>query len=290
VKFGTHIFGFALATGVAAFFSAARADAPVPMGVADLLGARALSIGASQGLTGGNDAIFTNAASLATQRRYSVDTQWLLDRAGNQTALHALGGSAVDSVTGPVTGGFAYTRILAGPWTGNIFRLPVAVPISSTLFLGATGKYDQLNGPAGGQVSALNADASAFWRPSTLFGLGVSGYNLISSGHVQLQPRALGTGISLGDEARFHLTCDWRGDFERQGKLTHLLALGAEVLLAQYVPVRAGFTRDWTRNGTFFSVGTGLVTTSGYAIDVSYRQSFENPAERTFAAALKLFL
>ncbi|HEX7625059.1 MAG TPA: hypothetical protein VF400_15885, partial [Anaeromyxobacteraceae bacterium] len=59
-----------------------RGEDPLPTGIPDLVGARGLSIGAYRGLAPGNDGIFTNAAALAARRRYSVETQWLLDRRG----------------------------------------------------------------------------------------------------------------------------------------------------------------------------------------------------------------
>ena len=66
-------FGVMLAVAAAlALGSPARGDTPLPASIPDLVGARSLSIGAYRGLSGGNDAIFTNAASLASRRRYSL--------------------------------------------------------------------------------------------------------------------------------------------------------------------------------------------------------------------------
>lgn len=268
----------------------ARGDTPVPAGVPDLLGARSLAIGAYRGLAAGNDGIFTNAASLAARRRYSLESMWLIDRVDSDTAIQVLSLSAVDSETGAVTGGFAYTHVLSGPWTGNLFHVPIAFPLANSLFLGVTGKYQSLAGPDGGEMRAGNLDASAFWQPTSLIGVGVSGYNLLDAGHRQIQPRAYGAGVSIGDDRRFHLAADWRGDEQRQGKLTHLYAVGGELLVGDAVPLRAGFMRDQTRNASFWSAGLGIVTSGGFALDIGYRQRFEDPQERTIAAALKLFL
>jgi hypothetical protein len=273
-----------------ALCSAARGDAPVPAGVPDLIGARGLSIGAYRGLAAGNDGIFTNAASLAARRRYSVETQWILDRAGSDTAFQSFGGSAVDSQSGAIAGGFAYTHVLSGPWQGNLFHLPLAFPLANGLFAGVTGKYQSLDGPAGNEMRALNVDASAFWQASSFFGLGVSGYNLLNSGHRQIQPRGVGAGVSIGDDRRYHLAADWRGDLQRQGELTSLYALGGELLLGDFFPVRAGFVKDGTRNASFWNAGVGIVTASGFAVDLGYRQRIEDPLERTFALSIKLFL
>lgn len=269
---------------------AARGETPQPMTVPDLVGARGLALGAYRGIAAGNDGIFTNAASLASRKRYSIEAMWLLDRAGASPALQVFGASVVDSETASVTGGLAYTRVISGPWIGNLFDVPIAFPVTERLFLGITGKYSSLDGPAGDQMRALNADVSAYWQATSGFGLGVAGYNLLSTGHVGEQPRAIGVGASYGDERRYHIAVDWRGDTQRQGKLTSLFAVGGELLVADVVPLRASFVDDETRNASFWSAGLGLVSASGVAIDVAYRQGITDPSERTFAAALKLFL
>jgi hypothetical protein len=273
----------------AALCSAARAEGPQPAGIPDLLGARALSLSAYRAVTPGNDAIYTNAAALAARRRYSLETQWLTDRLGADTDLQVLTGSVVDSESS-VTGGFAYTRVLSGPWQGNLFHLPFAFAATDTLFLGATAKYGSLDGPAGERMRAANVDASAWLRASTLFSLGVAGYNLVSAGHRQVQPRGLGLGAALGDDRRFHLGADWRGDFDRRGKLTNLYAVGGEILALDLFPIRAGWMRDETREASFWSVGVGVVTAGGVALDLAYRQGIEDTSQRTLGAALKIFL
>jgi len=281
----------AAAAAALALSPAARADtAPVPAGVPDVVGARGLSLGAYRGLAAGNDGIFTNVASLAARRRYSVETQWLLDRDGSDNALQIYGASVVDSETGTVTGGFAYTRVLSGPWLGSLFHLPIAFPVTEGFFVGATPKYQMLDGPSGNQVRAVNVDAAAFWQATSLFAIGFAGYNLLDSGHRQIQPRGIGAGASVGDDRRFHLAVDWRGDLQRRNELTNLFAVGGEVLVADLVPLRAGYVKDDTRSASFWSAGLGIVTSSGFAIDLGYRQGIENTQDRTFAAALKLFL
>lgn len=284
-----RLLGFAAAFTLAAA-GAARGETPLPAGVPDLVGARSLALGAYRGVVAGNDGIYLNAASLAARQRYSIEAGWLLDRDGGSNALQVYDLSVVDSQTTGVTSGLAYTRVFSGPWIGNLLYVPLALPVTNHLFLGVTGKYQSLNGPMGESTSAINADASGFWRSDGGFALGVSGYNLLDSGHTGEQPRALGVGVSYGDDHRFNVAADWRGDFQRRGKLTSLLALGGELLLGDTVPIRASYVKDETRFADFWSVGAGLVSSSGLAIDAAYRQCIENPADRTFAVTLKLFL
>jgi hypothetical protein len=278
------------AVAAVAALGSARGDSPLPASVPDLLGARSLSMGAYRGLAAGNDGIFTNAASLAARRRYSLESAWFLDREGGTTDIQTLSFSAVDSETSSVTGGVAYTRVFSGPWTGNLFHVPIAFPVANSFFLGVTGKYQSLDGPAHDEMRAGNLDASAFWQPVNLVGVGASVYNLLNAGHQQIEPRAYGAGLSIGDDRRFHVAADWRGDEQRRGKLTSLYAVGGELLVSDAVPLRAGFMRDETRNASFWSAGIGIVSSGGFGIDVGYRQRIEDPLERTIAVALKLFL
>ena len=281
----------ALAVASVAVAGVARGVEPTPAGVPDLVGARALAMSAYRGVAGGNDAIFTNAASLAARRRYSLETQWLLDRAGGDNAFQGYGASVVDSEMGSFTGGFAYTRVSSGPWQGNLFHVAAAFPLGNTFFVGGTGKYGSMNGPGGEHMSAGNIDVAAFWQAASLVTLGGGGYNLVNAGHKTVMPRGVGAGIAVGDERRYRVAADWRGDFDRgRGKTTNLYAVGGELLLADLLPVRAGYLRDETRNASYWSAGFGVVTSSGVAIDASFRQGIERSDDRTFAIGLKLFL
>lgn len=259
------------------------------MGVPDVVGARGLAMGAYRGLVTGNDGIFVNAAALAARRRYAVETQWLLDRAGADNVFQLAGASVVDSEA-TVTGGFAYTRVLSGPWQGTLFHLPVAFPVSDRFFLGVTGKYQSIQGPEDDQMQAGNFDASAFWQASNLFSIGGAVYNVLGAGHKTQQPRAYAAGAAIGDDRSFHLTFDWRGDTQRQDELTSLFAVGGEVLVADLVPLRAGYVHDDTRHASFWSAGAGIVSSSGVALDLAYRQCIERSDERILAVGLKLFL
>lgn len=268
----------------------ARADAPVPAGIPDLAGARSLSLGAYRGLIPGNDGMFFNSAALAVEHKYQLEGQWFLDRADNQNAIESFTLSVVDSTSASFTGGVGYTRVFSGPWIGNIFHVPLAIPVGSAAYFGLTPKYLSINGPNNDQIRAVNVDASLFLRPSGLVGFGISGYNLLKSGHHLIQPRGLGIGLSIGDEARYHVAFDWRGDFDRQEKLTSLIAIGVEYLVGDMLPVRASFIKDDTRNATFWSGGVGIVTSGGFAIDLAYRQRIEDPQEFTVGAGMKLIL
>lgn len=282
-----RILSLALAAALPA--GVARADAPLPLGVADLMGARPLSVAAYRGIAPGNDGIFVNPGGLSARRRFATEVQYLYDGSGDATGGQWFGVSMVDSETGPVAGGVAATRFASGPWLGWATHLAAASPVSPGLYLGATLKYLALGGPEGSSARAATADAGLYWEASPLVSVGLAGYNLIPAGHRQLMPRALGAGLSVGTDRFMHVALDWRADFDRRASTTHLLAVGAEVLVADTVPVRAGFVKDDTLGGKWWSVGTGLVSASGVALDVGYRRSLDSPTDWAVAAALKVF-
>ena len=266
----------------------ARAAPPAPPTVADLSGARSAAIGGGRGLALGNEGIFLNAAALAARRRYSIETQWMLERSGASTAGQFFTASAVDSQLSDVTGGFAYTRVTSGPSVGNAFHLALASALSSRVFAGITGKYLSLSGED--DMSAATVDASLFVPLGGLLSAGVAGYNLVPVGHHDQAPRALGTGVAFGDGRRFNVSADYRRDFQRGDGASNAFGFGAEALLGRNFPLRAGFLRDETRDGRWWSAGAGFVSAAGAALDLLYRQSLDAPSDRTFGVALKLLI
>jgi hypothetical protein len=261
-----------------------------PLGLEDVVGARALALGAYRGVVAGNDGIFLNAASLAARRRYAVEATFFMERIGADTSLEVLNGSVVDSETTRVTSGFSYTHALSGPWSGDVFHVPLALPVTSSLYMGVTGKFLSIDGPAGESVRSGNLDVSAFYRATGGLAVGAAGYNLFNSGHVTQMPRRFGAGVSYGDDRRYTVAADWRADFTTRGETTHLFAVGGELLIGDVVPLRASYVNDGTRDASAWAVGAGFVTSSGFALDVSYRQGIERSDDRVFAATLKIFL
>lgn len=263
--------------------------APPVGGVADVLGPRTLGLSASIGAAAGNDGIYVNPAALAARKRYAIEAGLLLDRRGSVTADRFLGGSVVDSQTSAATGGVAFQRAQLGTYTGNLVHLAFAAPIAPQLFLGVGGKYLSLDGPD--RVSAVTADAGIFWQVADLVSLGVTGYNLVPIGNEAVAPMGAGAGIAIGSDRIFQVTGDWRGDFDRPGgTTTNRYAAGVELLLASLVPVRAGWMMDDVLDTQWWSAGIGLISRNGVAIDVGYRQSFDDASARTVAATLKVFL
>jgi hypothetical protein len=277
-----------LAAVLAAPVVAAGAD-PVPAGgIPDLTGPRSLALGASIGVAAGNEGVFVNPAALAARRRYSVEALGLVERRGASTGAAFFGASVVDSVSAPVTAGFAYTRAAKGDYDGNLWHLALAGAVAEKLYLGGTVKHYAARS-ATDSVNAATVDAGFFWEPAELVSVGATGYNLIPVAHDLVAPRAFGAGLSVGSDQAFHVTADWRIDLDRTSASTNRYAVGAEVLLGNLVPVRAGWMKDETLGTQWGSVGAGLVSRQGVALDLGYRQSFDAGSAFEVGASLKVF-
>ncbi len=289
-----------------ALSTSARAAEPVPAGgIPDVVGPRSLGLAASIGAASGNDGLYVNPGAIAARKRYAIEGGALVDRRGAETVDRFLGGSIVDSESSPVTAGASYLRAQQGSYTGNLVHFALAGPIAEGFYLGVSGKYLSLTGAtvtattAAGpvqvklkDVTAVTADAGVLWQVAELVSLGVTGYNLVPVGNEAVAPMGMGAGIAIGSDRSFQVTGDWRSDFDERGKkgATNRWAAGAEALLFNAIPVRAGYTRDDILDTAWWSAGVGLINANGVALDVGYRQSVDDPKARTIAATLKVFV
>lgn len=266
----------------------ARADPPGPPAATDAVSARTLAMAAMVGLASGTDAIWRNPGAIAARRRYAAEIQYLSDRnsaAGNGAFY---GASVVDSETGNLAGGFAWTRVDVPGSVGNRWNLALGAPLGQGLTVGVTGEYLTVDGAE--RARAGNLHAGVLWQVNDLLSLGLAGTNLIPTGHDQIAPTGVAAGLSVGTDRLFHVAADWRGQWDRAGTMRNTWAAGAEVLLFDLVPLRAGWTRDEWRDGQWWSAGAGLVTSSGVALDLAYRQAIGGGSNRVLAAGIKLFL
>lgn len=271
------------------FAGAARAVEPAaPMGIPDVVGPRALALSSGIGVAASNEGLYLNPAAAVARRRYSVEGLVLVDRRSADTSAEFFGGSVVDSLSGPLAGGISYLRAQRGLFEGNVWHVMLGGAVAQGLSLAVSGKYLSVSGPK--STSAATADAGLFWQVTDILSIGAAGYNLVPIANELAAPRGAGAGVGIGNDRSFELTADWRADFDRAGKTTNRYGAGVEVLLGNLVPVRAGWQRDETLATRWWSLGAGLVTQSGIALDVGYRQSLDDSNSRTIAASLKVFL
>ena len=196
--------------------------------------------------------------------------------------------SVVDAESSPVAGGFAYTRVEVPGAAGNRWNLAVAGSVSKGLTVGVSGEYLILYGPE--PVKAGNVHVGLLWELAEVVTVGLAGTNLVPTGHPDLSPTGAAVGVSVGSDRHFHVAGDWLVPWDATGKKRNTRAVGAEVLIGDLVPLRAGLTRDEWREGQWWSAGAGVVTSSGVALDVAYRQAIRGDNNRVFAAGLKVFL
>jgi hypothetical protein len=282
------------AAALLASAASARAADPVPAGgLPDVVGPRTLALGGGVGLATGNEGLFLSPGAIAARTRYSVDTVGYLDRRGAENPTQIFGGSVVDSKTSPITAAFSYLRVQhaaagAGDLHGNAWTLAFAGPIADRLYVGAAGKFMSLGGVE--QVKAATVDAGFFWQVSQLVSVGGAGYNLVPVSHELAAPQGVGAGLTIGSEDVFQLTGDWRADLDRAEVTKNRYGVGAELLVGKMIPLRAGYQIDEVLDTRWWSVGAGLVSRNGVALDLGYRQSVDNSDARTFAASLRVFL
>ncbi len=280
--------------------TAAAADSPPPLLVPDLTAPRLRSLQAGVGAATGTEALFVNPAALAARKRYTVDATYLTDRRpgleGKARRQDYFGSSVMDSNTTAVAAAFAYARAVKGVETGTLLRLGLAGPVTQGLFAGLQANYFDLRG-ADRIASAVNLDAGLLYQLTTKVSVGASGYNLLPSKHHALEPQGFGLGFAAGSDTSLQLTGDWRIDTARarredgSAKKTNRYALGAEYLLDNAIPVRAGFQVDDTSqpHTKWWSVGVGWVSTR-FAVDLGYRQSTTDPRARTVAGVVRVFV
>jgi len=268
--------------------AAIAAEPPPPAGIPDLVGPRAMALSSGTGIAASNEGLYLNPAAAGARKRYSIEALLLVDRRSSDTTAQFVGGSVVDSLSGPVVGGVSYLRSQRGEFQGNFWHAMLGGPIAKDLHLGVAGKYLSVKGPR--NTSAATADAGLFWQPLENFSLGAAGYNLVPVSNDAVAPRGAGAGVGIGSDRSFQVTADWRADFDRRGKTTNRYGAGLEVLLGNLVPLRAGWSKDEMLDTRWWSVGAGLVTQTGVALDIAYRQSLDDASARTIAATFKVFL
>jgi hypothetical protein len=278
------------ALAIALVPGAVRADPPGPPTLDDMVYARSLALSAFRAVVPGNDAIYFNPGGIALRRRFTAEIQGSSNREANVIDGQVLGFSAGDSASGPMAGVFAYEYLSHFSYTGGVTSTAVGGTAGKSLHVGTSLHYLKLTGPGGKPVQAATVSAGIYYEVSEIVTLGIAGTNLIPTNHEDLVPTGLAVALSVGSDRSFLVASDWRGQWDANGKLKNTYAAGAEALLGEMFPLRAGLLKDEWRNGQWWSAGVGLVTSSGVAVDISYQQAFGFPDYKTLAAGLKLFI
>ena len=270
--------------------TAAAQESPLAPSPTNLIYARSMGMGAYRGVAGSNDAIFYNPAALAANKAFTVELGGLMYRVGADTDATMFGGTVVDSVSSPVTGGFAYNYTSTLGYRGNGFwggmtNVALAFPLGSSLFVGTTFTYLNLKNDYG-VVSCITMNAALFMKLGKFFSLGGTGYNLINTHHPELLPIGLGVGAAAGPDNVFHIVGDWYREWAGDGRYRDVWSAGAEFFLFDVAAVRGGWIYDAGRNIQWWSIGAGFAY-EGIGADFAYRQGFGGGTYRMLGASLR---
>jgi hypothetical protein len=182
--------------------------------------------------------------------------------------------------------------------TGTDVRFALAFPFSPKFRLGAGMKYLSLrqngNGPLGeSQASSglrgepivrdFGIDAGATLQPVPNLALSIVGYNLNATNNGFL-PMMAGGGIGGGNEV-FTLEADVLGDFSTYDKTKFLFMGGAELLLGEHFPLRAGYRFNEGSTMQWLSAGTGYIDKS-MRIELGVRRSVSGPGATAIVFSL----
>ena len=85
--------------------------------------------------------------------------------------------------------------------------------------------------------------------------IGAAGYSLVPISNSVVAPMGVGAGVTLGNDRVFQLTAEWRADLDRAEETTNRYGVGAEVMLGNLVPLRAGWAKDETLDTSWWSLG-----------------------------------
>jgi len=267
---------------------------------------RTVAMGNANQVWGGStSAVFANPANLALYRVYHIEG---IAAFGPEARRQSYGGAVVDSSTSKLAGGFGGTWSQMDPdgvrrqWTD--LRLALAYPLGDRFHLGLTGRYLRVNqgvtrGPFGASlasdglstepiVSEFTFDAGAAIAITEQLRFAVSGRNLTAPGTGFL-PLAVAGGLGWSNQT-FTVEANSLVDFTTYGQTRARFMLGSELLLADRVPLRAGYRYDAGLKTHAVSVGGGYVDRR-FSVEVGARRDVvaDNPAT-TIAVGIRIFI
>lgn len=276
----------ALVTLGALALAPARARADQGLSLRELHSARSYGLagnGRAMGL--GMDASGGNPAAAALLPMYRMELTGAWDWR-NKDAVASVG--ITDGASGPVAASIAYHLVKLdrgdAQRVAHVTNLGFAVPLAQSFLLGASVRYAVLRGPE--DFNKLTADAGFLIRPTPALALGAAAHNIIDTRLVEL-PRSYTLHAGLGGSS-VGLAVDARST-RAAGVTTWELGGGAEYLLGQGFPVRAGYRWDTgVRTGTL-GLGLGFVT-SGGGLDFGYQHDFGPRSARVVAVTFRMLV
>jgi hypothetical protein len=276
---------------IAVFGSLASTEVARAQSIPEFYSARAIGWAGARSLATGPEAIWLNPAGLGFTSQYILQADYAHDTAPNE-ALPAGNGfvvSLVDSKTNPtVPTGLSYRYVWftlgENKVQGSVYDFAIAVKIIGQWALGLHVQYLSYTG-----VTQFTGDVGTLIPigPVTISG---SGFNLL---HVNSPdaPQGFDVGAAVGDGKLYRVGFDFSRQWPFHQAPTDLYNLGAEVTIAQMVPIRGGFVWDTDHPKPFvpqyITVGTGFYI-SFIGFDASYRRDIVK-GENAWAFSVKIF-
>ncbi|MFB1482785.1 hypothetical protein [Corallococcus sp. RDP092CA] len=255
----------------------------------DVANARSLGMGNAYRATGlGADALLGNPAAMALFPAYRIEGTGAYDPRNKEGYL---GISLADSSSGRLALGVDYHWLSlgrGGARTKSSFStLAAALPLGQSLLIGLSGHYLRLNGQSR-FANSITMDAGLLLRLSEQLTLGVSGHNLIDTDNVELTRYFSGHAAYVGPAVV--VAFDVRGDFETRDSAVFTYNTGAEYILDQTIPLRAGYTYDGFQKVSRLTVGAGFMSPGGGGVDLAYQHDLGGLNGRMLALTLRLLV
>lgn len=255
--------------------------------------ARTLAMGGAQRALGtSNETLYFNPAGMALRKRYEAEGQYLHGDGGSE-ATNGANVSIVDSNTGPVAGGLAYTYVGGGPQDASLHRVQLgfAVPISESLAIGISGRhiFGHFTSAGAGRTSPSlwSGDLGLLARVSDHFQVGVSSRNLLRDERTELTRRDVGAGLAYIDEG-LALTAETDWDLEDKSRAT-AYRIGGEYVAGGSFPLRLGYAHQPFPGGdeSVLSGGAGIIIGGG-GLNVGYAQSLSRDGAWKLSASVAM--
>ncbi|CAN5904279.1 hypothetical protein BH11MYX4_BH11MYX4_17330 [soil metagenome] len=261
--------------------------------------------GAAQVFGGSTVAVFQNPANLTLLRVYHLEGLVALSP---EARRQSYGGAIADSSTSRLAGGFGGTWSQMDPdGVKRQFadlRLALAYPLGDRFSLGATGRYLRVQqkvaaGPLGASlasdgngdeplISNFTFDAGGAVQITDQFRFAVSGRNLTAPG-TSLAPLALAGGLGWTNQT-VTVEADSLVDFTTWNTARARGMLGAEVLLADRFPIRAGSRIEAGTKTQAVSLGAGYVDRK-FSVELGGRRDVVADHPATFISlGLRFFI
>jgi hypothetical protein len=249
----------------------------------DMMHARNVAMGgAYMSLGYGAESIGGNPAALSAYRRYLIEASGAWD-IPNGMGLGTIG--LADS-TNAFAMGLSYHFITFGGlerrW-GHITTIGVSYALANWLHLGVAGRHHVLIGAS--NTNSVTMNAGLLIRPLQFLSIGVSGHNLIFNFNRDIT-RFFVLSVSGMFFNQLSPCFDLRADFN-ESTARFAYHGGVEWLIANSVPIRAGYQFDGILNRQYLSAGIGWFS-QGSGIDFAYRHELGGDLGRMVALTVKL--